>query len=163
MERRDEHFMRLALDQAELARANGDFPFGCVITWRGKLLVACENAESLLADVTAHAEIIAVRNACRKLSRRDLSDCEIFSSTEPCPMCSAAIFQSNIKRVVFGLYRDDLPHIFRRRKIRIAQLAQDWDYNPEVVGGVLREEAMPPFEGLTLPLRVVPKHHQRSF
>ena len=75
-------------------------------------------------------------------------------------MCSAAIFQSNIPRVVFALYRDDLPHIFRKRKIRIAQLAEDWDYQPEVLGGVLRAEAMDPFVGLKLPLRVVPKYHQ---
>jgi tRNA(Arg) A34 adenosine deaminase TadA len=156
---RDSHFMRLALKQAKSAREHGDFPFGSVITWRGELLVESENAESQLADVTAHAEIMAVREACLKLGRRDLSDCELYSSTEPCPMCSAAIFQSNIKRVIFGLYRDDLPHIFRRRKIRIAQLAEDWDYKPEVVGGVLREEAKPHFDGIKLPLRVVPRHH----
>jgi guanine deaminase len=160
MRQRDEHFMRLALEQAVRSRLNGDFPFGAVITWRGNLLIECQNAENLLADVTAHAEIVAVRQACLRLERRDLSDCEIFSSCEPCPMCSAAIFQSNIKRVIFGLYRDDLPHIFRRRNIRIAQLAQDWDYKPEVVGGVLREEALPPFEGLKLPLRVVPRYPQ---
>lgn len=152
--------MRLALEQAKLAKSHGDFPFGAVVTWRGQLLVQCENGESQQADVTAHAEMMAIRKACLELGRRDLSDCEIYSSTEPCPMCSAAIFQSNIKRVIFGLYRDDLPHIFRRRKIRIAELAQDWDYKPEIIGGILREEALPPFEGLKLPLRVVPKHHQ---
>lgn len=158
---KDEHFMRLALEQAKLAREHGDFPFGAVVTWRGQLLVECENEESQRADVTAHAEMMAIRKACLTLGRRDLSDCEIYSSTEPCPMCSAAIFQSNIKRVVFALYRDDLPHIFRRRKIRIAELAEDWDYQPVIVGGVLREEARPPFEGLKLPLRVVPKHNVR--
>ena len=157
---RDEQFMRLALDQAELSREQGDFPFGVVITWRGKALVIQQNGETRDADITAHAEMLALREACRKLGRRDLSDCTIYSSCEPCPMCSAAIFQSNIPRVVFALYRDDLPHIFRKRKIRIAQLAEDWDYRPEVLGGVLRAEAMDPFVGLKLPLRVVPKYHQ---
>jgi tRNA(Arg) A34 adenosine deaminase TadA len=159
MSSRDEQFMRLALDQAELAKIHGDLPFGAIITWHDKVLVMSENGESQNADVTAHAEIVAVSEACRKLGRRDLSDCAIYSSCEPCPMCSAAIFQSNIPRVVFALYRDDLPHIFRRRKIRIAQLAQDWDYRPELTGGLLREQAKPPFEGLKLPLRVVPQFH----
>jgi tRNA(Arg) A34 adenosine deaminase TadA len=160
--RDDEQTMQLALDQAELSKMHGDLPFGAVITWKGRVLVLAENGESRNADVTAHAEVMAVSEACRKLGRRDLSDCELFSSCEPCPMCSAAIFQSNIRRVVFSLYRDDLPHIFRRRKIRIAQLAEDWDYRPEVVGGVLREEALAPFEGLKLPLRVVPQFHSPS-
>jgi tRNA(Arg) A34 adenosine deaminase TadA len=75
-------------------------------------------------------------------------------------MCAAAIFQSNIARVAFGLFRDDLPHLFRRRKIRIAQLADDWDYHPEVVGGILREEALVAFEGLEKPWRVKGAFHE---
>lgn len=155
----DERHIRLALEQALLARESGDLPFGSVIVRQGEVLVSAQNGESLMADVTAHAEMLAVSEACRTLGRRDLSDCTIYSSTEPCPMCSAAIFQSNIPRVVFALYRDDLPHIFRRRKIRIAQLAEDWDYQPTVVGGILREEAQPAFDNIQLPLRVVPKYH----
>jgi len=103
--------------------------------------------------------MMALSEASWKLAKRDLSDCIIYSSAEPCPMCSAAIFQSNIPRVVFGIYRDDLPHLFRRRKIRIAQLAEDWDYRPEVVGGILREEAMKPFEDIEKPWRVTGQHH----
>ena len=74
-------------------------------------------------------------------------------------MCSAAIFQSNIPRVAFGLYRDDLPHLFRRRKIRIAQLAEDWDYQPEVIGGILRADAIRAFEGMEKPWRVAGANH----
>ncbi|MDB5178173.1 MAG: tRNA-specific adenosine deaminase [Patescibacteria group bacterium] len=152
--------MRLALEQARLAREHGDLPFGAVIVREGTVLVSAENSEGQLADVTAHAETIAVSAACRMLERRDLSDCIIYSSMEPCPMCSAAIFFSNIPRIVYALSRDDLPHIFRQRKVRIAQLAQDWDYRPEVVGGVLRQEAKTAFDGIQLPLRVVPRYHQ---
>jgi tRNA(adenine34) deaminase len=162
MSGRDEQFMRLAIDQAELAKLNGEFPFGAVITWRGRVLVMGENREARDADVTGHAEIVAVSEACRKLGRRDLSDCVLYSSCEPCPMCSAAIFQSNIPRVVFGIYREDLPHIFRRRKIRIAQLADDWDYRPEITGGVLREEAVAAFDGVKTSPRVVPQFHSDS-
>jgi guanine deaminase len=155
----NEDHMRLALKQAEVSRTRGEFPFGAVLVHEGEVLVAAENGEHRKADVTAHAEMMAISEACWKLGRRDLSDCIIYSSAEPCPMCSAAIFQSNIARVAFGLYRDDLPHLFRRRKIRIAQLAKDWDYRPEVVGGILREQAIKAFDGIEKPWRVAGAHH----
>lgn len=155
----NEDFMKLALDLALESKQRGEFPFGAVIVQGDTVIAAAENGEHRKGDVTAHAELMALSEASWKLARRDLSDCVIYSSAEPCPMCSAAIFQSNIPRVAFGLYRDDLPHLFRRRKIRIAQLAEDWDYQPEVVGGILREEAVKAFEGLDKPWRVVGQHH----
>jgi tRNA(Arg) A34 adenosine deaminase TadA len=155
----NEKFMKLALDLAVASKDRGEFPFGAVITQGDAVVAAAENGEHRKGDVTAHAELMALSEASWKLARRDLSDCVIYSSAEPCPMCSAAIFQSNIPRVAFGLYRDDLPHLFRRRKIRIAQLAQDWDYRPEVVGGVLREEAVKAFEGIEKPWRNTGTHH----
>ncbi|HEX8226915.1 MAG TPA: nucleoside deaminase [Candidatus Saccharimonadales bacterium] len=151
--------MRLALAKADSARQHGDMPFGAVITSRGKLVVAVENGEGQDIDITAHAELLAIRQACKLLGRRDLSDCEMYASVEPCPMCSSAIFQSNIPRIAYSLSRDDLPHIFRLRKIRIAQLADDWDYTPEVVGGILTSEALTAFEGLEQSHRVVPQFH----
>lgn len=155
----NENFMKLALDLAEASKARGEFPFGAVIVQDDVVVAAAENGEHRKGDVTAHAELMALSEASWKLARRDLSDCVIYSSAEPCPMCSAAIFQSNIPRVAFGLYRDDLPHLFRRRKIRIAQLAEDWDYRPEVVGGILREEAIKAFDGIEKPWRVAGSHH----
>ena len=151
--------MKIALDLAVISKTRGEFPFGAVIIQDGKVVAAAENGERRKADVTAHAEMMAISEACWKLARRDLSDCIIYSSAEPCPMCSAAIFQSNIARVAFGLYRDDLPHLFRRRKIRIAQLADDWDYRPEVVGGIMREEAIKAFDGIEKPWRVAGTYH----
>jgi len=151
--------MKLALELAVASKSRGEFPFGAVITQNGQVLAAAENGEHRKGDVTAHAELMALSEASWKLARRDLSDCIIYSSAEPCPMCSAAIFQSNIPRVAFGLYRDDLPHLFRRRKIRIAQLAEDWDYRPEVVGGIWREEALKAFDGVEKPWRVTCAHH----
>jgi tRNA(adenine34) deaminase len=158
----NEMHMRLALKAAEISRARGEFPFGAVLVHNNEVMVVAENGEHRKADVTAHAEMMAISEACWKLGRRDLSDCIMYSSAEPCPMCSAAIFQSNIPRVAFGLYRDDLPHLFRRRKIRIAQLAQDWDYRPEVVGGILREQAVKAFEGIEKPWRVAGAHHDEQ-
>ncbi len=155
----NEEHMKLALDAALISKRRGEFPFGAVIIHDGEVLAMAENGERRKGDITAHAEMMALSEACWKLGRRDLSDCIIYSSAEPCPMCSAAIFQSNIPRVAFGLYRDDLPHLFRRRKIRIAQLAEDWDYRPEVIGGILREEAVQAFDGIEKPWRVTGEHH----
>ena len=155
----NETHMRLALEKADLARQHGDMPFGAVITRHGEVVVAVENGEGQGIDITAHAELLALRQACKLLGRRDLSDCEIYASLEPCPMCSSAIFQSNIPRIAYSLSRDDLPHIFRRRKIRIAQLAEDWDYTPEVIAGILSAEGLVAFEGLDKSHRVVPQFH----
>lgn len=154
--------MEIALQQALSARKHGDFPFGAVITCDNAVITSTENGERQEADVTAHAEMLAIRRACKKLGRRDLSDCVVYSSAEPCPMCSAAIFQSHVSRVVYGLSRDDLPHIFRRRKIRIGTLAKDWDYSPEIAGGVLREAAILAFDGIEHSFRVVPKFSTAS-
>jgi tRNA(adenine34) deaminase len=159
MNQRDEHYMQLAVDQAILARSNGDMPFGSVIVRDSEVVAAMQNGEHLRGDVTAHAELMAVSEASKVLGRRDLSDCTIYASIEPCPMCAAAIFQSNITRVVFGAYRDDLAHLFRRRKIRIAHLADDWESKPEVIGGVLRDEALHAFDGIDEPFRAVPGVH----
>src|SRR3954468_8307240 len=155
----NEEHMRLALEQAEISKAHGEYPFGAVLVHEGTVLVRAENGEHRKADVTAHAEMMAISEACWKLGRRNLSDCTIYSSAEPCPMCSAAIFKSKFQGVAFGLFRDGLPHLFRRRKIRIAQLAEDWDYLPEVVGGILREEAVKAFEGIEKPWRNTGEHH----
>src|ERR1035437_7109928 len=97
----NEDHMRLTLELAWASKERGEFPFGAVITQKGKVIVAAENGEHRKADVTAHAEMMALSEASWKLAKRDLSDCIIYSSAEPCPMCSAAIFQSNIPRVVF--------------------------------------------------------------
>lgn len=154
----DERFMRLAIQQAVLARESGDIPFGAVIVQGGEVLVAAHNREHLDLDVTAHAETNAVREACRSLGRRDLSDCVIYATNEPCLMCGGAIFTACMPRVVYALSRDDLPHAFRPRNIRLAQMAADLRYTPEIVTGVLRDEALALYDGIQDPFRVTPRH-----
>lgn len=73
-------------------------------------------------------------------------------------MCAGAIFHSCIKRVVFAMSRDDLPHLFRTRNIRLWHLAEDWHYKPEVVGGVLKEQAIDVFLEYKQNFRVKPKN-----
>lgn len=95
-------FMRLALQKAREGVASGQTPFGACIVRDGKV-VACEhNAVWDHTDSTAHAEVEAIRVACRRLGTVDLSGCEIYATCEPCPMCFSAIHWARISTIVFG-------------------------------------------------------------
>lgn len=94
--------MRLALQRAREGVARGQAPFGACIVRDGRV-VACEhNAVWDHTDSTAHAEVQAIRVACQRLSTVDLSDCEIYATCEPCPMCFSAIHWAKISTIVFG-------------------------------------------------------------
>ncbi len=152
-----EPFLQLALDQAALARRQGDVPFGAVVVQDGGRIIAItHNSEHLETDVTLHAETKAVSLACRTLGRRDLSDSTLYCSSEPCLMCATAIFSACIPRIVYALSRDDLPHAFRPRRIRLAQVAADTPHPPEIIVGLLRDQALGLFDGITMPFRVEP-------
>lgn len=140
--------MQLALEQARAAKAAGDLPFGAVIVCDGKVVGVgkCEN--NTTGDVTDHAEISALRDACKTLHRNNLHDCTIYCTNEPCPMCAAGIFQAKIAHVVVGLTRADLPDLLRPRKILMQQLADDSGYPVEIVTGVLKDEILAEFSNL---------------
>lgn len=157
MEKQDISFMKLALGAAKESRKLGDVPFGAVITRGGKILAVVSNSEHIDQDVTKHAELKAVSEASNILGTRDLSDCTIYSTVEPCPMCAGAIFHACVKRVVFGMLRDDLSHLFRTRNIRLWHLAEDWHYKPVIVGGVLKDEIIESFLDYKEPFRVPSK------
>lgn len=148
--------MRIAISQAAKARQLGDVPFGAVITRGREVIVVAHNSEHLDTDVTLHAETMAVSRACRALGRRDLSDCVLYSTIEPCVMCASAVFSAFIPRVVYALSRDDFPRVFRPRQIRLAQLVEDTQHTPEVITGVLRDEAFGLFDDIQAPFRVRP-------
>lgn len=98
----DEHFMRLALKEAELAAAQGEVPVGAVIVSRGRVLARAHNLTETLHDVTAHAEMQAITAAADQLGGKYLTGCAIYVTVEPCPMCAAALGWAQISRVVFG-------------------------------------------------------------
>ncbi len=100
--------MTVAVAEAEkgLRRKDGG-PFGAVIIRNGKIVAKAHNEVLKNSDPTCHAEMQAIRAAAKKLKRFDLSDCEIYSSCEPCPMCLAAICWARIPRIYFGATRDD--------------------------------------------------------
>jgi len=88
-------------------RSNEGGPFGCVIVRRGKIVGRGENRVTSANDPTAHAEISAIRDACRSLDTFKLDGCELYTSCEPCPMCLAAIYWARISRVFYGNTRAD--------------------------------------------------------
>ena len=101
-------FMQVAIQQAfqGLQKTSGG-PFGAVIVKDGEIIATGYNKVIETNDPTAHAEVNAIREASKKLGRFDLSDCEIYSTCEPCPMCFAAIHWAKIPRLYYGCTRDD--------------------------------------------------------
>jgi len=105
-------YMELAIKEALLGMKNNDGgPFGAVIVKNGEIISFAHNEVLKTNDPTSHAEITALRRASLKLSRFDLSDCEIYSSCEPCPMCFAAIHWAKIKKLYYGSTREDAANI----------------------------------------------------
>jgi tRNA(Arg) A34 adenosine deaminase TadA len=103
-----EAFMRAAIEEAEAGmRANRGGPFGCVVVRKGEIVARGSNRVTSTNDPTAHAEITAIREACRALNTFSLEECELFTSCEPCPMCLAAIYWARIPRVYYGNTRKD--------------------------------------------------------
>ena len=103
----DRNFMATAIDTASRSAANGGGPFGAVIVKDGRIVAVASNSVTRDDDPTAHAEINAIREACRMLGTHDLSGCVIYASCEPCPMCLGAIYWAHIDRVFYGGTRKD--------------------------------------------------------
>ncbi|MBQ3351295.1 MAG: tRNA adenosine(34) deaminase TadA [Thermoguttaceae bacterium] len=97
-----QNWMALALEQAQQAAQSGDVPVGAVIVRNGELIAAAGNARQRLQRPTAHAEILAIEQACEKLGTWNLSDCSVYVTLEPCCMCAGAILQARIPLVVYG-------------------------------------------------------------
>ncbi len=98
----DEHFMRLAIEQARRALEHGDVPIGAVVVRAGELLGAGHNERELRQDPTAHAEMLALREAARALGSWRVLDADLYVTLEPCAMCAGAIVLARVTRVVFG-------------------------------------------------------------
>lgn len=125
--------MRRAINLAK--KANGEIPVGAIIVKDGEILAETFNQKEVLNDVTAHAEILAIREAEKKLGRWRLDDCEMYVTLEPCPMCAWAIINSRIKTVYFGAYDHNygaLGSAIDLRKLANSKL--------KVYGGIMEKE-----------------------
>lgn len=148
---KDEDFMLLAIEEAEAAKNVGDWPFGAVVECNGIIVGRGRATDKTTGDVTDHAEIMAIRSACRELGTNNLKDCTIYCTNEPCLMCAAGIFQANIPRVVIGVSRDDLSHLLRKRNLAIEHLAHDSGYEIQIVRGILKEKILDLFSDIRNP------------
>lgn len=99
-----EKFMKIALKEAKKAELKEEVPIGCVITLDGKVFAKAHNLRQTKRLATAHAEILAIEKACRKLGDWRLDGAEIYVTLEPCAMCAGAIANARIKKVYFGAY-----------------------------------------------------------
>jgi tRNA(Arg) A34 adenosine deaminase TadA len=148
----DEQFMLLAIEEARRGMADGQSPFGAVIVRDGRVVAAGHNNVNGDMDATAHGEITAIRAACRKLGTVDLSGCTIYSTTEPCPMCFAAIHWARIGRIVYGCtIPDALAAGFSELTISNETMANLGRAKVQITPNVLREQCLPMFQEYTGP------------
>lgn len=128
----DEQYMQRALDEARKAEAKGEIPIGAVVVCKDRIIARAYNLTETLCDVTAHAEMQAITMAANELGGKYLTDCTLYVTVEPCPMCAGAIGWAQVPRIVYGA--PDEKRGFRR-------FAPDVLHpKATVVGGVLEDE-----------------------
>ena len=135
---RDEHFMRLALREAERALEHDDVPIGCVIVHEGEVLAAAGNERELRGDPTAHAEVLAMRDAGRALGSWRLDGCALYVTLEPCAMCAGAIVLGRVPRVVYGAVD---PKAGAAGSVLDVLGEPRLNHRPELAGGLLEGES----------------------
>ena len=139
-------FMARAIELAtENAKSGRGGPFGAVIVRGAAIVAEGTNRVTSTNDPTAHAEIVAIREACKKLGNFELKDCEIYASCEPCPMCLGAIYWARIARVFFGAHSADAAGAgFDDSKI-YAELSRASSERRIPMTSLMRDEALEPF------------------
>jgi tRNA(adenine34) deaminase len=135
---RDEYYMRLALREAEQAVAHDDVPIGCIVVQGGEVIEAARNERELRGDPTAHAEILALREAARRAEGWRLLDTVMYVTLEPCAMCAGALVLARVPRVVYGApdskagAAGSVLDVLAEPKL---------NHRPDVAGGLLAEES----------------------
>lgn len=141
----DNKFMRMAIEMANENIKNGGGPFGAVVVCNGEVVGSGANQVTNHNDPTAHAEVLAIRDASQKLKRFDLSDCVLYTSCEPCPMCLGAIYWARIQKVFFGNTRKDAASIGFDDDFIYHELSQPIGKRSVLMEPLLGEEAIKTF------------------
>jgi tRNA(adenine34) deaminase len=134
---RDDYFMRLALREAERAPAHADVPIGAVVVRAGEVIAAAHNERELRGDPTAHAEVIALREAARVIGSWRVLEAVMYVTLEPCAMCAGALVLARVARLVYGA-RD--PKAGACGSVLDVPSEARLNHRPEVAGGLLSLE-----------------------
>ena len=155
----DERFMKKALHQAKRAAAIGEIPIGCVIVRDGKVIARGFNQRRSRKTTLAHAEMIAIDRASRKLGDWRLEGCTMYVTLEPCQMCSGALVQSRIDRVVIGTMN---PKAGCAGSILNILQMPEFNHQVEITGGVLQEECSAVLQDFFKDLRIRLKEEKKA-
>ena len=154
---RDEQMMQLALAEAKKAASLGETPIGAVLTWDGEVLTTAHNLRETGKMATAHAELLAIEEACRKLGGWRLHRAVLYVTLEPCPMCAGAIINARIPRVVYAAADKKAGCCGGL----IDLFAAPFNHIPQVTAGVLKEEAQQLLTDFFTQLRQKPRPRRK--
>ena len=141
----DRKFMQIAIELSIENIDSGGGPFGAVIVRNGKLIAKGANRVVPNNDPTAHAEVVAIRNACRELETFDLSGCTVYTSCEPCPMCLSALYWAGIERICYANTKRDAAAINFDDSFIYDQLRLDYDRRSIHCEHFMRDEGLKAF------------------
>ena len=133
----DELYMKKALEMANKAYKKNDVPVGCIIVKEDRIIAKAYNTKNINNCSINHAEILAIKKACKKLGTWHLDDCTLYVTMEPCLMCCGAIIQSRIKRVVYGTKCDKFGYVCSIGEVLNSKKN---NHRVDVSGGVLEQE-----------------------
>ena len=128
---KDEQYMRKALDEAQAAFEKGEIPIGAVVVCKDRVIARAHNLTETLCDVTAHAEMQAITMAANELGGKYLTDCTLYVTVEPCPMCAGAIGWAQVPRIVYGApdpkrgFREYAPRVMHPKAARYLLVLQN--------------------------------------
>ena len=139
-------FMQRAIELSIESVNIGGGPFGSVIVKENKIISEGSNEVTLINDPTAHAEIVAIRQACKNLNNFDLSSCELYSTCEPCPMCLSAIYWARIDKIYYANTRDDAQQIDFDDSFIYSEFQKNINKRKIPMVQMMRNEALKAFE-----------------
>jgi len=139
-------FMLRAIELSISSAKDTGGPFGCVIVKDDKIIAEGSNKVTFSNDPTAHAEIVAIREACKKLNTFNLSGCDLYASCEPCPMCLSAIYWSHVDNIFYANTREDAKKINFDDSLIYSEILKKNEDRKIPIKQMLRDEALKAFE-----------------